>query len=329
MPGAEPEDCPSGFNQSARAILIDSLSPEEYAKYEKNPREYLAQAMPLYFDDPEEDPCANPGAFDDPGLHTIDRPLAIKRLEPDGSVSERLSPARACPASKDFYSGVAERAIDNAFWRVVGCIRGWQPGGQIATGSDYHIRSGSLTILLEVKGPRGSGNGEAEVGIYSSLDPVPTGTDGEPLPGASLEVTRNSRFHNVVRGRVADGVLTTRPFDLRLMRTAQRLDSEYYLRDARLRLELQPDGGATGFLGGYWDIEWLAHGAIRYQDRTGRSSGGAAADTLGYTCPGMYYAVKRLADGHPDPETGNCTSISTLFSLEAAPAFVLWPEKID
>lgn len=327
LPGAGPEDCPEGFNRDERSLFVDSLPPDEYAKLEENPRGYLAEKVPLYFEDPNKDPCANPSAFEDPGFHTIDRPLALKRLEADGSVSQQLAPAGSCPTSKDFYSTVAESPIDHQYWRVLGCIRGYQPGDQIDSYANTHIKDGSLTILLEVKGPPGGGDGKVEIGVYSSLDPVPTGAGGEPLPGASLEVTGDPRFHNVAHGRITDGVLTTDPFDLRIMRTAQRVDSEYYLRDARLRLELQPDGTAVGFLGGYYDIKWLAHGSIRFEDRTGRSSGGAAAETLGYTCPGKYYAVKRLADGHPDPETGDCTSISTLFSLQAAPAFVLWPNS--
>ena len=33
--------------------------------------------------------------------------------------------------------------------------------------------------------------------------------------------------------------------------------------------------------------------------------------------------MKRLADGHRDPKTGQCTSISTQYRIKAIPAFVV------
>src|SRR5258707_14540264 len=39
----------------------------------------------------------------------------------------------------------------------------------------------------------------------------------------------------------------------------------------------------------------------------------------------MYYALKRNADGMPDPKTGRNTAISTAFRFTAKPAFVVDP----
>ena len=36
---------------------------------------------------------------------------------------------------------------------------------------------------------------------------------------------------------------------------------------------------------------------------------------------GVYYAMRRLADGVPDPATGENTAISAAYFLEAVPAF--------
>ena len=33
--------------------------------------------------------------------------------------------------------------------------------------------------------------------------------------------------------------------------------------------------------------------------------------------------MHELADGHPDPKTGKCTSISTQYRIKAIPAFVV------
>lgn len=326
LPGAQSGECPDGFNRTMREYLIEGLPPAEHAKFEAAPREYLKEAAPLYHSDPALDPCANPAAFDTGEFLTIDGPVELTRVRADGTVVKLVSNRPDTCPGEAFSGDLAERPIDNQFWRAVGCVKGYQPGGQIDDFAEVNIKNGSRTILLKVMEMGGNAaTGDVRVGIYSSEDAIPAGANGELLPGASLEVVDNPRYHNVAPGHLNDGVLTAGPFDLRLQLTGQRIDSEYFFRDARLRLELHPDGTASGFLGGYYDVEQLAHGFIRYQDETGRSSGGAAADTLGYTCPALYSALKSLANGHPDSETGECTSISTVFRLRAIPAFVLGP----
>jgi hypothetical protein len=52
------------------------------------------------------------------------------------------------------------------------------------------------------------------------------------------------------------------------------------------------------------------------------ASSNGAAFVLGHTCHGAYHALHEHADGHPD-ESGNFTSISTQFRIEAIPAFVI------
>lgn len=325
LPGSGEQDCPDGLNRSAREKYVDTLPAEARAEFEQDPEAHLAQAVPLRFDNLQDDPCVNPQAFDDPGMRVIERPLAMERFEPNGTISSREQPPATCPAVGDGNTAVADRTIDNQYWRVVGCTRGYQPGMHDA---GMGIREGNKTILLQISDLARDGDGEVQVGIYSSHDPVPTGPSGEVLPDASLEVSDNTRFHNVVRGQIADDVLVTDPFDVRLEHVGQLFDSEYYLRDARLRMQLHPDGTASGYLAGYWDLEWLTHAAIRFEDHR-RPYGGVVANVMGYTCPGKFHAVQRLADGHPDPQSGQCTSISTIFSFEAIPAFVLSPANED
>ncbi|GAB3275720.1 hypothetical protein [Parahaliea aestuarii] len=334
-PGAGPEDCPEGFNKGYSERFLDSLPASERQRYAENQGLLYQAQAPWYYENPEEDPCANPGAFPDPGMYTIDGPLSLQRMEPDGSLSQRSAPPAQCPATDDFTALAEGRAIDNQYWRVMGCVRGYQPTGQAAAFANSFIFDGSTTMLLEVDMPENGADGPVALRIASSDQPVSLGTDGQPLPWRSFNTVAQERFHNSATGVREGKVIATGPFDLRLIRAAQRLDSELYLRDARLRLEIDPDSGeASGYLAGYWDLEWLAHASIRIQDRTGRSSGKPAADTHGYTCPGKYYALQRLADGHPDPASGNCTSISVLHSLRAVPAFVLdrkstKPEQAD
>ena len=112
------------------------------------------------------------------------------------------------------------------------------------------------------------------------------------------------------------------PIDLRLQVKVQTIDSEYYFRSSRLRLELLPDGRARGLFAGYQDV------ANFYDINGGHRLARSASHFLGFTCPGLYAAAQRMADGHPDPETGACTSLSTALEVEALPAFVIHPEAV-
>jgi hypothetical protein len=43
----------------------------------------------------------------------------------------------------------------------------------------------------------------------------------------------------------------------------------------------------------------------------------------------MYVAAHELADGYPDPETGECTALSSSYTIETIPAFIIRPEQDD
>ena len=81
--------------------------------------------------------------------------------------------------------------------------------------------------------------------------------------------------------------------------------------NTHLRLKLAADGSVSGLIGGYQP--WLDY----YYYLAVRSEGTAQVDV-----PGTYYAMKRLADGLPDPTTGQNTAISAAYYLEAVPAFL-------
>jgi len=89
-----------------------------------------------------------------------------------------------------------------------------------------------------------------------------------------------------------------------------------------------------GFLAGYTPVEDLFN--FEFAFRNGKNANGGPAEqrlitvsalgraaTQGYTCNGVYYAAQEVADGHPDPKTGKCTSISTQYMIKAIPAFVV------
>ena len=69
---------------------------------------------------------------------------------------------------------------------------------------------------------------------------------------------------------------------------------------------------------GYYDLD-------SWRDWLGRTSFLVVAGQ--WSCPAVIEASKRLADGYPDPKTGNCTALSTAMYFQAEPAFVIHPSK--
>ena len=144
----------------------------------------------------------------------------------------------------------------------------------------------------------------------------------------------NPRFRATTHGRIVNGVLTTDPVDVRFHWVVNSIHLERPLQDARLRMTVTPDGALDGILAGYTPIEELYN--FQYGFRNGKDGAGKPANprlisgsangqarVLDWTCNGAYYELKRLADGHRDAKTGQCTSISTQYRIKAIPAFVV------
>ena len=273
-----------------------------------------------------ESACGDPTSVEPPPFYTLDSPGVIAGLDLDATTSTRSDaavPVGAC-AHDDFDGTLGEAGIDNQVWRVVGCIRGFQEGDLIETTATAAIKDGSRTMLMEIAGVDDVvDDPEVSVRLFSSTDPAPKDASGGILAGASLFVHEDVRFHGPpARGSIVDGILTTEPFDVRLQLKIQTIDSEYVFRDAQLRIELLADGTARGILGAYWDV------ANFYDINGGHFLARPASHFLGFNCAALHAAAYRMADGHPDPETGACTSLSSAHEVEAVQAFVIHPEVV-
>jgi hypothetical protein len=98
---------------------------------------------------------------------------------------------------------------------------------------------------------------------------------------------------------------------------------EAIFQQGRMHLTVQPDGTLSALLGGYRDYR-----DIYAKDTFNIPSGGQSRESTYYQNQiGFYYALKRNADGIPDPKTGEMTGISAAYRFLARPAFVVDPEK--
>lgn len=311
-------DCPQGLNANSLEVYLDSLAPAERRRLDT--REGLVEIQRTVFGR-TPNACTNPADFGAPAfsrpLKTVQGPVA-PGLDLDGG-DTTLEPAPGTCRHVNFRGPDGEPGVDNQWWRVMGCIKHYQHGANIQTYAHSIIRGGEISILIELTGVHDARNDDSVgVAIYSSRDPVPLDAGGEVTSGGSLETHPDTHFHARTTGRIRDGVLTSDPVDLHLQNKALILDTEWYVRGGRLRLELQPDGSAKGLLAGYADVETF-YEYIR-QSTPGASRLG------GYTCPGVYDRLRELADGHPEPGSGRCTAISVAYQVAGVPAFIIHPK---
>lgn len=265
-----------------------------------------------------EDVCWNPTLVKDPPLRTVQGRVSYG-FNLDGTNDGRRT-AKSCPHQK-FVSDTGVPGVDNQMYRLLGCHYGWRHNGVLDTfGNEERRNSGRGVVLMEITGvvdPRNSKH--VKIGFYRAIDPFPIDSSGRILPYASYRIDMNGgkpRYGTVVDGEIVDGVLKTRPADLKLPYYANSAYAEIDLRDMQMQLDLKvaADGKVHGLVGGYYDFDkwWEYMRKVEFLIATGD-----------WSCPALYEAAKRLADGYPDPKTGDCTAISSAFKIDAVPAFAV------
>jgi hypothetical protein len=325
IPHEDPGECPDGMNVSENEFLSEeyaAVSAEVKRRYEAGDREGALSLLP-------PDACKDPTVRPDPGHKTLDGPATVAGIDLDG-VHSQLASGGSC-AHDDFVGPGGVQGIDNQYWRLMGCVKGYRPDGLFDRLFDTRssITENGYSVLLEttlVEGTRDEGR--VSVRLFTGAGPVTTDANGDVVRDTSHLVHEDPMYHSEpFEGEIKGGVLTAGPVDLKLRFKVQAIDNHYWFRDAQIRAEMLPDGGIKGVLAGYWDIASLFDfltevyiGPVHL--------GRAAANNIGYMCSGVYHALPRLADGHPDPETGQCTTLSTTIEFAAVPAFVIPQQQL-
>ncbi len=330
--------CPSGMTGGLQEIF--AASPGGKRGPDESDEQYVARVQKgtrtLSTTSDGRALCMHPEAGQpDPYFRTVQRSdIAVFGIDLDGEISNSDSKKHGTCAHDDFSGRNGEPGIDNQFYRVVGCSRSFQSTG-MSNSFSTEMLTGSWGILLRLRGVDDIANDDdVEVGLYYNTDPIKLSPGREPLAYASYIADSDSRFRGETRGRISNGVLTTEPVDVRFRHVVNSMVLERFLRDARLQVTLSEQGELEGYLSGYTPVEAMYDQQFGYRNgktgsgelaplklRSGSATG--AAFVLGHTCNGAYYALLEHADGHPDPATGECTSISTQYRIRAIPAFVL------
>ncbi|MXY17137.1 MAG: hypothetical protein F4Y57_09130 [Acidobacteria bacterium] len=315
-------DCPGGFEPTVEENFLATLSPDERERIlrPENAEEYANAWKGEFINGPGgENVCQNPKAFLDDPRHPPHRGVQSSvayGLNLDGTPDGRATPLTCEHPKFDGLNG--EPAVDNQLYRAVGCYK-----SRRGTGESQQQGSELDPFLIELRGVDDLENDrQVEVGIYSLAadDLVLRTPGGAPLPHQSFRVTSNPKWRNETTGRIVNGELRVDHLDRLLLKfrlfTWGAFGEVYSheFRRVRFKLKLEADGGISGIMGGYrplWNISTVAY-CCR-----------ATASTANMDCASEYKTFVQMADGDPDPETGQCTTISAAQRIGGIPAFVI------
>ena len=225
----------------------------------------------------------------------------------------------------DFTSPEGVPGVDNQLYRALGCINSYRDahGTNDELNSYEVVKESYNRWLIEITGVENLTNSpHVEVNVYRGLDPLHTDATGKGiLPGGTQRIdTRwGARFIQHYRGRIVAGVLETEPADLAFPWSVFEVVADEYIHGARFRLKLTPTA-AEGLIGGYADIETWYLQLMRSQSTHDQSYGQLSSISL-------YKALRRLADGYPDPRTGANTAISSALRAQFTQVYILPASK--
>ncbi len=220
----------------------------------------------------------------------------------------------------DFTSPTGEKGIDNQLYRVLGCINGFEDGGNNDYFDDlYSTKYQFDRIVILISGIDSLVNSpHVEVTIARGLDPLLTDATGKQfIPGGTqrIDFGPGASFIHHLHGKITNGVLTTEPDDLAYPWSSFGVPTYEYVRAGRLRLELTPKS-ASGMLAGYTDIETFYVQTIKNHS-THDSSYGQLSQ------PSLYKALRQVADAYPDATTGANTAVSSALLTKFVQVFIL------
>lgn len=225
-------------------------------------------------------------------------------------------------SADDFKNPAGEDGIDNQLYRVLGCIAGYRKDGPYwFFENDFMINNGYNRYMIELSGVDDLVNDDdVTVTTYRGLDTLLTDATGEGfIAGGTQRVDARwgQSFIEETKGKIVEGVLTTEPIAQAKVPWSQPGVSDGYhiFKDLQLRLTLTSQQ-AQGLMAGYVDVEQFNHRfrtnwAMHHQNY-GQSSSASE-----------YSALKRLADGYPDSETGTNTAISGAVEVTLTQVYIV------
>jgi len=215
-----------------------------------------------------------------------------------------------------------EHGVDNQMFRALGCIDPFR--GTLEHGTAFWLfmwmaeKESAPAWLITVTGEDLSKDGPVAIKFDRAIEVPKFNANGEARADMTYREDVDPRTEgNVFQGEIRGGVLSVTQHGPLHMMQDQLTFPNFDLHSFHMRLSPKPDGHIEGFIGGYQPIDqiYFALGQGGY----------AAENNYSPELPGIYHLLRKLADGDPDPKTGQNWSISTAYYIKAWPAFVVAP----
>lgn len=310
-----PDDtCPAFNSKPTEADVFRYMSPEDIAKIRaRNGEKGISYGTQSEMRGPSKLSTSNfPGIVPDPG-HIEPKTKTAFGLDLDGD-DGRGRPPKGVRKHENFTSPDGRKGIDNQLLRVWGCVTGYR-GRRGYNNQTPNARraDGNIVTLIEVSEIDDDRNDDAvSIAIVHAMDkPIKDNSGKIFIANYAFRPTDDPNFalYNVrVPGRIKDGVVVSDVLPQFTFNPGQGALTE--LEQARIRLEPQTDGSVKGYIGGY--LDW----------RKGALFSGYSEGLFNFQAPGVYYSLKRNADGLRDPVTGEYNGISMAFEIDTVPAFL-------
>lgn len=323
---AQDDDCPKGLNLAQRPLYVRILKDLGYngPDIERildgipddggvDARGRQAREIGTYrgrIDGKEVDVYAHPYSVPDPKIK-----LAMGKYANGFNLDGK--PAKSPESSID--PDTHESGIDNQLRRVMGCsvqFHAKLPDRPGFPSNEWDLSRDTMPAwLMTITGEDLSKDGDVTITFDRALEPIQRDANGAVLPDVSFRADPDAHAHSIAYGKINGGVLrVTEPFHFE--QTAEVVVvPDFQMDQAQLRLTFNPDRSLEGYLGGYQP--WVQI----YFQFAHLASG--TEISYGTDLPGMYYALKRLADFDPDPKNGENRAISATYRMELLPAFVV------
>jgi hypothetical protein len=210
-----------------------------------------------------------------------------------------------------------ESGIDNQLFRAVGCLQEYHinlPVRPLYEAMLWNYAVDTMPAwLISITGSDLPEDGPVTVRFMKATHHPERDADKGILTGVTYLIDEDPGQVNTLMGQIKNGVLTVQPGEI-LLQGESPILTELRLHQAQMRFRFLPEnGGIQGFVGGYqpWLDFYFMHAAL-----------GRANEQSGNDIPGIYHALKRMADADPDPVSGENRRISTAYLMKAMPAYL-------
>lgn len=304
--GDEAEECPDGYNDGPRE-QYNKLYPNDGSERTLMETQ-LAREAEVWF----------------PTLSLEQYPF----YDSQGTVAKGLNLDGLIDEKNDYRSPDGVPGIDNQFNRAMRCVAGYgTPDAYMSFFENRVMHDDEFgRIVIELTDVESIENdAQVTLTLYRGMDGLMLDAAGQnflPYSTQRVDYRWGQEFIYSMEGTIVDGVLTTEPVDIVIpWPVTFSLSGAMIIYEARFELALSKEG-ATGLLGGYTDIEnWYRHSNQGWS--THHQSYGQLSQ------PSVYRALYRLADGRPDPQTGEFTAISSSVEVDFKQTFIVHPSELS